>query len=123
MLKIYVNTWGNYNENGAEGGEWITLPMDSDELEELKERMKVYTEKARKQLKIDMMYFMLTNILTETTDLICMGPGADQLIFNAFHMEDEEAQQYKEIQHIINLPGVVSRKKQLAPQIMMALQQ
>ena len=97
--------------------------MDSDELEELKERMKVYTEKARKQLKIDMMYFMLTNILTETTDLICMGPGADQLIFNAFHMEDEEAQQYKEIQHIINLPGVVSRKKQLAPQIMMALQQ
>ena len=96
--------------------------MDSDELEELKERMKVYTEKARKQLKIDMMYFMLTNILTETTDLICMGPGADQLIFNAFHMEDEEVQQYKEIQHIINLPGVVSRKKQLAPQIMMALQ-
>ena len=97
--------------------------MDSDELEELKERMKVYTEKARKQLKIDMMYFMLTNILTETTDLICMGPGADQLIFNAFHMEDEGVQQYKEIQHIINLPGVVSRKKQLAPQIMMALQQ
>ena len=97
--------------------------MDSDELEELKDRMKVYAEKARKQLKIDMMYFMLTNILTETTDLICMGPGADQLIYNAFHMEDEDIQQYKEIQHIINLPGVVSRKKQLAPQIMMALQQ
>ena len=97
--------------------------MDSDELEELKERMKVYAEKARKQLKIDMMYFMLTNILTETTDLICMGPGADQLIYNAFHMEDEDIQQYKEIQHIIHLPGVVSRKKQLAPQIMMALQQ
>ena len=97
--------------------------MDSDELEELKDRMKVYAEQARKQLKIDMMYFMLTNILTETTDLICMGPGADQLIYNAFHMEDEDIQQYKEIQHIINLPGVVSRKKQLAPQIMMALQQ
>lgn len=97
--------------------------MDSDELEELKDRMKVYAEKARKQLKIDMMYFMLTNILTETTDLICMGPGADQLIYNAFHMEDEDIQQYKEIQHIIHLPGVVSRKKQLAPQIMMVLQQ
>lgn len=34
MLKIFVNTWGNYNENGADGGEWITLPMDADELEE-----------------------------------------------------------------------------------------
>jgi antirestriction protein len=34
MLKIFVNTWGNYNENGADGGEWITLPMDEGELEE-----------------------------------------------------------------------------------------
>lgn len=32
MLNIFVNTWGNYNENGADGGEWITLPMDREEL-------------------------------------------------------------------------------------------
>ena len=35
MLNIFVNTWGNYNMNGADGGEWITLPMDSEELEEV----------------------------------------------------------------------------------------
>lgn len=34
MLNIFINTWGNYNENGADGGEWITLPMDADELTE-----------------------------------------------------------------------------------------
>ena len=34
MLNIFVNTWGNYNENGADGGEWLTLPMEPDELEE-----------------------------------------------------------------------------------------
>ena len=34
MLNIFVNTWGNYNENGADGGEWITLPMDAEELAE-----------------------------------------------------------------------------------------
>ena len=34
MLNIFINTWGNYNENGADGGEWITLPMDAEELEE-----------------------------------------------------------------------------------------
>lgn len=34
MLNIYVNTWRNYNENGADGGEWITLPMDETDLEE-----------------------------------------------------------------------------------------
>lgn len=35
MLNIFVNTWGNYNENGADGGEWITLPMEETELEEV----------------------------------------------------------------------------------------
>lgn len=34
MLNIYINTWGNYNENGADLGEWITLPMPEDELQE-----------------------------------------------------------------------------------------
>ena len=33
MLKIFVNTWANYNENGADGGRWITLPMDWDDLD------------------------------------------------------------------------------------------
>ena len=37
MLNIYINTWGNYNENGADGGRWITLPMDETELEEIME--------------------------------------------------------------------------------------
>ena len=35
MLNIFVNTWGNYNVNGADGGEWITLPMEPEELEEV----------------------------------------------------------------------------------------
>lgn len=39
MLNIYLNTWGNYNENGADGGEWITLPMDEDELAEVMENI------------------------------------------------------------------------------------
>ena len=39
MLNIFVNTWGNYNENGADGGEWISLPMDADELEEVLENI------------------------------------------------------------------------------------
>ena len=33
MLNVFINTWGNYNENGADGGEWVRLPMDADELE------------------------------------------------------------------------------------------
>lgn len=97
--------------------------MNSEELEELKPRMLAYTEKARIQHKVDMMFFMLTNILTETTDLVCVGQGAEQLIATAFHLSDEDEGKVEELDGIVNLPGVVSRKKQLAPQIMMALQQ
>ena len=39
MLNLFVNTWGNYNKNGADGGQWITLPMDPDELEEVLENI------------------------------------------------------------------------------------
>ena len=39
MLNIFINTWGNYNEHGADGGEWITLPMAPDELEKEMKRI------------------------------------------------------------------------------------
>ena len=39
MLNLFVNTWGNYNENGADGGQWITLPMGPDELQEVLENI------------------------------------------------------------------------------------
>lgn len=97
--------------------------LNAVELKDLRSRMSVYTEKEREQHEIDMMFFMLTNILTESTDLICTGQGAEQLIITAFHVADEDVENVSAQTGIVKLPGVVSRKKQLAPQIMMALQQ
>ena len=96
--------------------------LNAVELKDLRTRMSAYTEKEREQHQIDMMFFMLTNILTESTDLICTGQGAEQLIANAFHVKDEDMENVSGQTGIVKLPGVVSRKKQLAPQIMMALQ-
>lgn len=31
-VKVFLNTWGNYIENGAEGGRWVSLPMEESEL-------------------------------------------------------------------------------------------
>lgn len=95
--------------------------LNAEELESLKGRMLVYIEKAREQHNVDMMFFMLTNILTESTDLLCVGTGAEQLIATAFHINDGD--DVEKLDGVVRLPGVVSRKKQLAPQIMMALQQ
>lgn len=94
--------------------------LDADELEGLKPRMIAYAQTAQAYHKVDMMFFMLTNILTESTDLICIGTGAEQLIQTAFRINEKSS----EIRDgIVRLPGVVSRKKQLAPVIMMTLQQ
>ena len=96
--------------------------LNAVELKDLRTRMSAYTEKEREQHEIDMMFFMLTNILTESTDLICTGQGAEQLVANAFHVKDEDMENVSGQTGIVKLPGVVSRKRQLAPQIMMALQ-
>lgn len=39
MLNVFINTWGNYNENGADGGAWISLPMEEEELNETLEKI------------------------------------------------------------------------------------
>lgn len=31
LISVFLNTWGNYNENGADGGFWINLPCDIEE--------------------------------------------------------------------------------------------
>lgn len=93
--------------------------MNVDELTMIKERLQDYLKKAYAEHGVDMMFFMLTNILTESTELLCEGSGSEDVIVEAFHLtvEDDEYYDYK---HLIELPGVVSRKKQLIPAIMMA---
>lgn len=94
--------------------------LNSGELNELKDRMLSYMDRAREDEKVDMMFFMLTNILTESTELICDGQGAEQLAADAFHIGEEERDMER---HIVSLPGVVSRKKQLVPGLMVATEQ
>ena len=94
--------------------------LNEQELDSLKVRLLVYITEAHKhQRGVDMMFFMLTNILDESTMLICEGIGAKKMILGAFHIEDDGKDGRSSV---VKLPGVVSRKKQLIPAIGMALQ-
>ena len=64
---------------------------------------------------IEMVFFMLTNIIEESTELLYYGSGAKEVIEKAF--EDLPVNEVS-----CELKGVVSRKKQLIPAFMMALQ-
>lgn len=32
LISVFLNTWGNYNENGADGGFWVELPCVLDKV-------------------------------------------------------------------------------------------
>ena len=97
--------------------------FNGDELDRLKRRMEAFMEKALENNGLDMIFFMLTNILTETTDLICEGQGALQLAGKAFHKDIELLEEEGLKEPVLCLPGVVSRKKQLIPELMLAEQE
>lgn len=89
--------------------------MSAEELKELKEIVEPHLEKARQNHGLDMIFFMLTNIVTESSELLCNGHEAREKIINAYDLNDDA--------HELMLKGVVSRKKQLVPTLVGALQQ
>ena len=89
--------------------------MNEEELEAIKEKLVPYMQKAFRDHGVGMLFFMLTNIIDSSTELLYQGTGAKELLVNAFKLDKEK--------EVILLKGVVSRKKQLIPALMMTLQQ
>lgn len=74
-----------------------------------------YLPKAQSQLGVDMVFYMLTSLRDQSALVLCAGEGAERLLCRAFHA--------KPGRNGVWLPGVVSRKKQLVPQLLRALQE
>ena len=88
--------------------------MGADELFAIKDQIVAYMDTVLTEKKLNMVFIMLTDILEETTYLICAGDGADQVAEAAFKQE-------KDGDYYV-LKGVVSRKKQIIPPFMSVLQ-
>ena len=89
--------------------------MNVEELQEIKECVLPYLESVANSQRLDMVFFMLTNIVEESTELLCYGKGAKQQVIEAFDLPTDTEE--------IHLSGVVSRKKQLIPALVISLQQ
>ncbi len=89
--------------------------MSAEELHEIKEQLLPFMGTAMLKQRVDMMFVMLTNIIEESTELLCYGKGAKEKVLEAFDLP-------KDTENII-LNGVVSRKKQLIPTFVVSLQQ
>ncbi|HJA13293.1 MAG TPA: putative manganese-dependent inorganic diphosphatase [Candidatus Mediterraneibacter merdipullorum] len=104
-----------FNVNDTVFGVGQVNSLSADELKEIRGVVRPYLERARKSHGLDMIFFMLTNILTESSELLCCGPEALDIIRSAYDIPEEA--------ETVMLKGVVSRKKQLVPTLVGALQQ
>ena len=88
--------------------------MDTDELAVIKERLVPFMVSECGRHGVTRVYFMLTNIIEESTELLYYGDGSEEMAKIAFHMDPVDG--------AFDLKGVVSRKKQLIPALMEAAQ-
>ena len=113
--EIFYQDFKKFVVNDVSFGVGQINSMTQKDLEDVRERMIPYMAKALTAHSIPMLFFMLTDILQGTTELLCAGNGAKELALEAFHLKDDTDQ--------IILENTVSRKKQLIPALMQAIQQ
>ena len=88
--------------------------MDKDGLTSIKEKLIPYVDDYINKHNLDMIFFLLTDILDSSSELLAWGQKSDDIARKAFGLNEEEK---------LYLPGIVSRKKQFIPSIMRAIQQ
>ena len=73
-----------------------------------------FLPEASRREGLPLIFYMFTDMKTQSTDLMFYGHNAEEIVRDAFHVEPEGS--------MARLPGVVSRKKQLIPPLLAALQ-
>ena len=89
--------------------------MSKEELAAIRDMMTEHLPKVLEAHNLNMIYFMLTDILAESTELLCVGTSARGIALSAFDLPDNAKS--------LILKGVVSRKKQLIPVLVETMQQ
>jgi manganese-dependent inorganic pyrophosphatase len=107
--EIFYQDYKKFDLGGKEIGVGQINSLDKSEQAVIKDKLMTYLDKAYKDHKLDMIFFMLTNIMDESTEVIYCGAGADKILEEAFNVKVENDSAI--------LKGVVSRKKQFIPRI------
>lgn len=88
--------------------------LNAEELKTIGERLKPVLESFRIRQNVEMVFFMLTDIIKESTLLLYEGEGAEGLVEMAFQVAGNDGS--------VEILHMVSRKKQLVPALIQAIQ-
>lgn len=108
--EIFYQDFKKFNDSNINFGVGQISSMNKQELSACKDKLLPYMEEVRTSYGLDMVFFMMTDIINESTELLMVGDMCKEVIENAFETTVESSS--------AELPGVVSRKKQLIPAIL-----
>jgi len=113
--EIFYQDFKRFTAGDTAFGVGQITSMAQEELAEIKTRMKSYMERAIENHDVDILFFMLTNIIEKSTLLLFAGKNASEIAGQSFGINTDQKEIY--------LKDTVSRKKQLIPPLMATLQQ
>ena len=90
--------------------------MDSNEMEHIKSIVLSDMDKLRQSDHVDMLFFMITNLMKESSEVLFSGTKAEIVLESGFSVTSKNHKS-------VYLPGVVSRKKQMVPTITNTIEQ
>ena len=112
--EIFYQDFKKFELNKSSFGVGQITSVNADELTEIKKELLPYMEKALGSHGESMLFFMLTDILEESTMLLCVGPDALPKVAEYSGCPVQG--------NVVMMEGVVSRKKQVVPTLMQAFQ-
>lgn len=112
--ELFFQDFKKFSTNDVEFGVGQISSMSSEELFQIRNILLPYIGKAFERQNVSMLFFMLTDVLEASSELIYFGDNAKELVESAFGVRGSEQSVY--------IKGMVSRKKQLIPQLMLELQ-
>lgn len=112
--EIFYQDYKTFSSNDISFGVGQINAMTEEELQDIGKKLRPYMKELAESMEVNMIFFMLTNIISESTELLYVGDNAEEMVRNAFGVQ-EDVDSFR-------LDGVVSRKKQLIPALMAGMQ-
>ena len=113
--EIFFQDFKKFSADDISFGISKITSLHEEELKMLGARLKPCLEQFRKNQHVEMVFFMATDIVKESSTLYYAGEDVDSIL--------EVLYGHAGTNGSIELPGVVSRKKQLVPALIQAIQQ
>ncbi|MDD6428029.1 MAG: putative manganese-dependent inorganic diphosphatase [Lachnospiraceae bacterium] len=120
ISEIFYQDFKTFSQGDIDFGVSQISAVSDKQLNDIRKSLPDYMKQVLSDRNLNQVYVMLTNILDQSSRLICAGEGADVTVKDAFPGREalsDTAGSY------IFLPGVVSRKKQVIPALIQAMEE